>query len=74
ATDNDDENELMLLAEETSATAAAEENKEAGRSITHVGQRLSARISVEGQISELIQQATDPSLLSRMFEGWSAWY
>ncbi|KAJ1736309.1 Serine/threonine-protein kinase tel1 [Coemansia biformis] len=60
--------------EETSAAAAQEENKEAGRSIQHVGQRLSAAISVEGQVSELIQQATDPGLLSRMFEGWSAWY
>ncbi|KAJ1773772.1 hypothetical protein EV179_000091 [Coemansia sp. RSA 487] len=64
----------MLLAEETDAAAAEDENKEAWRSIIHVGQRLDARISVEGQVSELIQQATDPILLSRMFEGWSAWY
>ncbi|KAJ1959299.1 hypothetical protein GGI12_004407, partial [Dipsacomyces acuminosporus] len=56
------------------AAAAAEENKEAGRSILHVGQRLGASISVEGQVNELIQQATDPKYLSRMFEGWSAWY
>ncbi|KAJ1810867.1 hypothetical protein LPJ77_000557 [Coemansia sp. RSA 2523] len=70
---SEDDTELMLLGEDASA-AAEEENKEAGRSITHVGQRLSTGISVEGQISELIQQATDPTLLSRMFEGWSAWY
>ncbi|KAJ1764033.1 hypothetical protein LPJ69_002094 [Coemansia sp. RSA 1752] len=70
---SEDDSELMLLGEDASA-AAEEENKEAGRSITHVGQRLSTGISVEGQISELIQQATDPTLLSRMFEGWSAWY
>ncbi|KAJ2163200.1 hypothetical protein GGF46_000130 [Coemansia sp. RSA 552] len=62
------------LDDETNAAAAQEENKEAGRSIMHVGQRLSANISVEGQVSELIQQATDARLLSRMFEGWSAWY
>ncbi|KAJ2789968.1 Serine/threonine-protein kinase tel1 [Coemansia guatemalensis] len=54
-------------------TVATEENQEAARSIMHVAQRLSATISVEGQVSELIQQATDPNLLSRMFEGWSAW-
>ncbi|KAJ2263202.1 Serine/threonine-protein kinase tel1 [Coemansia sp. RSA 376] len=60
--------------EETNAFAAEEENKEAERSIIHVGQRLGATISVEGQVSELIQQATDSGLLSRLFEGWSAWY
>ncbi|KAJ2580535.1 hypothetical protein EV177_010577, partial [Coemansia sp. RSA 1804] len=64
----------VVLAEETDAAAAEDENKEAWRSIIHVGQRLDARISAEGQVSELIQQATDPMLLSRMFEGWSAWY
>ncbi|ORX70438.1 hypothetical protein DL89DRAFT_222448 [Linderina pennispora] len=52
----------------------AEDNKEASRSILHVGKRLNANISVEGQVNELIQQATDPNSLSRMFEGWSAWY
>ncbi|KAJ2713778.1 hypothetical protein H4R19_002079 [Coemansia spiralis] len=62
------------LDEETDVAAAQEENKEAGRSIQHVGQRLAPGISVEGQVSELIQQATDPALLSRMFEGWSAWH
>ncbi|KAJ2863464.1 hypothetical protein GGH94_003589 [Coemansia aciculifera] len=60
--------------DEPSAFAAEEENKEAERSIIHVGQRLGATISVEGQVSELIQQATDSGLLSRLFEGWSAWY
>ncbi|KAJ1995860.1 hypothetical protein EDC05_000518 [Coemansia umbellata] len=64
----------ILLDEETDMAAAEEENKEAWRSILHVGQRLKATISVEGQVSELIQQATDRTLLSRMFEGWSAWY
>ncbi|KAJ1799720.1 hypothetical protein LPJ59_001632 [Coemansia sp. RSA 2399] len=64
----------VLLAEETDAAAAEDENKEAWRSIIHVGQRLDARISAEGQVSELIQKATDPNTLSRMFEGWSAWY
>lgn len=54
--------------------AAAEENEEAGRSILHVGQRLKATISVDGQVNELMQQATNPELLSRLFEGWSAWY
>ncbi|KAJ1947971.1 Serine/threonine-protein kinase tel1, partial [Linderina macrospora] len=57
------------------AGAAADvDNKEASRSILHVGKLLGANISVEGQINELIQQATNPDLLSRMFEGWSAWY
>ncbi|KAJ2557560.1 hypothetical protein EV175_001272 [Coemansia sp. RSA 1933] len=64
----------VLLAEDTNAAVAEDENKEAWRSIIHVGQRLDARISAEGQVSELIQQATDPVLLSRMYEGWSAWY
>ncbi|KAJ2724709.1 hypothetical protein GGI07_001762 [Coemansia sp. Benny D115] len=66
----------QLYSEMANAAAATEmeENKEASRSILHVGQRLNAGISVEGQVSELIQQATDPNLLSRMFEGWSAWY
>ncbi|KAJ2672245.1 Serine/threonine-protein kinase tel1 [Coemansia sp. RSA 1085] len=54
--------------------ASAEvENKEALRSIMQVGQRLNASISVEGQVSDLVQQATDPSRLSRMYFGWSAW-
>ncbi|KAJ2615185.1 Serine/threonine-protein kinase tel1, partial [Coemansia sp. RSA 1365] len=57
--------------DDPAATVATEENQEAARSIMHVSQRLSATISVEGQVSELIQQATDPNLLSRMFEGWS---
>ncbi|KAJ2489014.1 Serine/threonine-protein kinase tel1 [Coemansia sp. RSA 2050] len=70
---NGEENHL-LDQDGTTAFAAEEENKEAERSIIHVGQRLSATISVEGQVSELIQQATDPGLLSRLFEGWSAWY
>ncbi|KAJ2744545.1 hypothetical protein GGI20_002889 [Coemansia sp. BCRC 34301] len=63
-----------VLGQESDEEAAEDENKEAGRSILHVGQRLGATISVEGQVSELIQQATDPGLLSRLFEGWSAWY
>ncbi|KAJ1902440.1 hypothetical protein LPJ66_000051 [Kickxella alabastrina] len=72
---SDDGDFAALYGEDNNAAAAAlEENKEAGRSILHVGQRLGAGISAEGQVSELIQQATDPRLLSRMFEGWSAWY
>ncbi|KAJ2450627.1 hypothetical protein EV183_004169 [Coemansia sp. RSA 2336] len=56
------------------AAASAEvENKEALRSIKQVEQRLNASISVEGQVSELVQQATDPSRLARMYFGWSAW-
>ncbi|KAJ2570276.1 Serine/threonine-protein kinase tel1, partial [Coemansia sp. RSA 1836] len=68
------EGDHHMLDHESSGDAAEDENKEAGRSILHVGQRLSATISVEGQVSELIQQATDSGLLSRLFEGWSAWY
>ena len=30
--------------------------------------------SVEGQVHELIQQATDPALLARMWIGWSSYY
>ncbi|KAI8326465.1 hypothetical protein GQ54DRAFT_252851 [Martensiomyces pterosporus] len=62
-----------MLLDGATAAAAAEENKEAERSILHVGQRLGASISVEGQVNELIQQATDRRYLSRMFEGWCAW-
>ncbi|KAJ2236096.1 hypothetical protein H4R99_003740 [Coemansia sp. RSA 1722] len=70
-----EDNDVLYNEEAEAATGAAvEENKEAGRSIMHVGQRLNAPISAEGQVNELIQQATDPNLLSRMFEGWSAWY
>ncbi|KAJ1844311.1 Serine/threonine-protein kinase tel1 [Coemansia sp. RSA 2703] len=70
-----DGNSVAYDDEDEAATGVAlEENKEAGRSILHVSQRLNASISAEGQVSELIQQATDPDLLSRMFEGWSAWY
>ncbi|KAJ1997718.1 Serine/threonine-protein kinase tel1 [Coemansia sp. S85] len=74
AGDANSEESHLLGQDDPDTFAAEEENKEAERSIIHVGQRLSAPISVEGQVSELIQQATDPGLLSRLFEGWSAWY
>lgn len=30
--------------------------------------------SIEGQVNRLIQQARDPSNLSRLFVGWQAYY
>ncbi|KAJ3158980.1 hypothetical protein HDU86_002149 [Geranomyces michiganensis] len=48
-------------------------NKDAERALFAVRKRLSGAVSAECQISELIQAATDPAKLSRMYEGWQAW-
>ena len=37
------------------------------------GREEGATLSVEGQVSTLIQRAADPANLSAVFEGWAAW-
>ena len=53
-----------------SPTESAIGNKEAARALLGVQKKLLATSSVECQINELIQLATDPKNLSRMFSGW----
>jgi serine-protein kinase ATM len=49
------------------------EDDEAGIALFGIKKKLSTSISVEGQVQELINQATDPRNLCRMFPGWQAW-
>ena len=37
------------------------------------GREEGASLSVEGQVTALIQRATDVNNLCQIFEGWSAW-
>ena len=37
------------------------------------GREEGATLSVQGQVSTLIQKATDPANLCSVFEGWAAW-
>lgn len=53
----------------TTATGQNETNA-AARALRMVEMRLSARLSVEATVNELIQQATDPNNLSMLFFGW----
>ncbi|OLY81988.1 Serine-protein kinase ATM [Smittium mucronatum] len=50
-----------------------ESNREAERAIYSVSKRLSSELSVDCVVNELIQDATDPNNLSRMFSGWQPW-
>jgi serine/threonine-protein kinase ATR len=40
---------------------------------TQASLKVGLPLNVEGQVSELIQQATDPENLSRMYIGWAAY-
>lgn len=53
-------------------------NKLAERALLRVTQKLEGReegskLSVEGQVNSLIQQATDPNNLAMLFAGWQAY-
>ena len=53
-------------------------NKLAERALLRVTQKLEGReegskLSVEGQVNSLIQQATDPNNLALLFAGWQAY-
>ena len=45
-------------------------NNDAERALLGVQKKLTMSVSVECQVNELIQEATDESNLSRMFPGW----
>ncbi|KAJ1651549.1 Serine/threonine-protein kinase tel1 [Dispira simplex] len=62
--------------EVTGAKLGTEEhqgNPEAERAILNVKRRLVQDLSVECQVNELVQTATDPQYLARMFPGWQPW-
>ena len=56
-----------------------EGNRMASRALLVLSAKLEGReegggsLSVEGQVSALIQRATDPANLCTVFEGWSPW-
>ncbi|KAJ1675158.1 hypothetical protein EV182_001817, partial [Spiromyces aspiralis] len=58
---------LTTDSDESISSAADLSNKDAERAIIQVTTRLQATISPEGQVNELIQAATDPENLCRMF-------
>jgi ataxia telangiectasia mutated family protein len=66
--DEDQGNDAQLY-----RSSQSEENDEAGIALFGIRKKLSASISVEGQVQELINQAMDPRNLCRMFPGWQAW-
>jgi hypothetical protein len=45
-------------------------NEEADRALFGVKKKLTSNLSVETHVSSLIQAATNPNNLSRMFPGW----
>ncbi|BFZ57686.1 Serine/threonine-protein kinase tel1 [Savitreella phatthalungensis] len=47
---------------------------EAERAVKVVQGKLTSSLSVAAQVSDLIQQAIDPALLSQHYSGWSAFY
>lgn len=49
-------------------------NKEAARALLMVQKKLSAELSVEFKVNELLQQAMDPKNLALLFPGWQAWF
>ena len=53
-------------------------NKMANRALLVLSAKLEGReegaaLSVEGQVTALIQRATDPANLCAVFDGWAAW-
>ncbi|KAJ3372394.1 hypothetical protein HDU91_003440 [Kappamyces sp. JEL0680] len=48
-------------------------NVEADMALFGVNKKLSATLSVECQVQELLTNATDPERLATMFHGWQAW-
>lgn len=51
----------------------SDKNEQAERSLLGVRKKLFSPLSVECQVSELINEATDTSNLCRMFPGWQPW-
>jgi serine/threonine-protein kinase ATR len=57
----------------------ADKDDPAKRSLDTIGRKVDGRmtvglpLSVEGQVDDLIQQATNPKLLFEMYIGWSAY-
>ena len=53
-------------------------NQDAERTLLRIQQKLEGhvqgnKLSVEGQVRQLLDEARDPEHLSRMFEGWAPW-
>ncbi|KAL7754420.1 Serine/threonine-protein kinase tel1 [Sorochytrium milnesiophthora] len=56
-----------------SKSKADEGNKEAQRALVGVSKKLTQNVSVECQVNELIQTATNAEMLCCMFPGWQPW-
>jgi ataxia telangiectasia mutated family protein len=62
----------------TTANGSNPSNKMAERVLLRLQEKLEGiedgvPLSVSGQVNQLIQEATDPNNLSRLFPGWQAW-
>ncbi|KAJ3153615.1 hypothetical protein HDU89_000657 [Geranomyces variabilis] len=49
------------------------QSRDAERALFAVRKRLSPAVTAKCRVAELIQAATDPAKLCRMYEGWQAW-
>jgi serine-protein kinase ATM len=75
----EDESRNIVVVEEETDQNEDEKDSMASRALQKVQSKLKGQTdnssgfsSVEGQVSLLIQQATDPNLLCRLFRGWMA--
>ena len=62
----------------TTTNGSNPSNKMAERVLLRLQEKLEGiedgvPLSVSGQVNQLIQEATDPNNLSRLFPGWQAW-
>ncbi|KAI9361591.1 hypothetical protein DFJ73DRAFT_655641 [Zopfochytrium polystomum] len=71
--------QAATAAGQSSGTAAGttggggKKNQDAERALIGVRRKLAASLSVECQVSELVQVASDPANLARMYPGWQSW-
>lgn len=67
-----------VTSQQGSTPEASRGNKEAERALQRLKAKLQGleygdTLSVEGQVSQLIVEAEDPSRLCQMFPGWAPW-
>ena len=70
----------QIFMEGQASSNADEDTDQVGRLLLRLGEKLDAiedgsaiPMSVSGQVGRLIQDATDPSNLCRLFPGWQPW-
>jgi len=76
--DDDDKTQPTSTTELLNDNETIKTNKDAERAILRVKQKLHGieygeSLSIQGQVNQLINEATDPERLCKLFPGWAPW-